>query len=397
MSKVKVSSNKSQGDVHVNSMKSLSIKTNTKTTENGEIVYIRCGCMGSRHKYISSCSNCGRIVCESEHPPPYPCVVCGVEVLNPMTAEQAFEAGFDEALVKSYKQKDKLLVFDREHAARTHVYDDQADYYETSTWLTEEEKISIDLREKKRRDKYKRINKKTTLSLDVSAMNFVEDFDDDYDNETISCDNIDKEENKIVIIGSTISNNGLSEEISKAGNIYRELKSKIDRNNKINKDLIIENGNKITYSSKLNNKIKEKKEELINNSGDINCDNDNSRIIDNSSSNSSKLKANAPVFVYNGGELCDIAKTKEIDFDNKDSLNKILINKNKAKQRVQHSYSDDDADDNSIRYNNKTNKIDENIILNTNIKKKNSYNNNKNNLNKEKNGNKKKYDIKIEI
>jgi hypothetical protein len=35
----------------------------------------------------------------------------------------------------AYRQKDKLLMFDKEHAKRTHVHDAQADYYETGRYV----------------------------------------------------------------------------------------------------------------------------------------------------------------------------------------------------------------------------------------------------------------------
>eukprot|EP01035_Chromulina_nebulosa_P017213 gene17213-22735_t len=73
----------------------------------------------------------------------------------------------NESTIKAYQMKDKLLVFDKEHAKRTQVFDSQADYYESSTWLTNEEKKAIDEKQKKRLDKYKPSNRKINVAIDI--------------------------------------------------------------------------------------------------------------------------------------------------------------------------------------------------------------------------------------
>lgn len=60
-------------------------------------------------------------------------------------------------------------MFDKENAKRTHVHDAQADYYETSTWLTEDERREIDEKEKKRREKYSPSNRKLFIAVDVAG------------------------------------------------------------------------------------------------------------------------------------------------------------------------------------------------------------------------------------
>lgn len=108
-----------------------------------------CGCMGTVHKPINNCLNCGRIVCQNENKDN--CLYCGHELIAIMSAEDASKSGADPATVAAYKLKDTLLVYDREHAKRTQVHDAQADYYESSTWLTPEEKARIDEKERLRR------------------------------------------------------------------------------------------------------------------------------------------------------------------------------------------------------------------------------------------------------
>ena len=45
----------------------------------------------------------------------------------------------------------------------------QGDYYETSTWLTAEEKAAIDEKERARLDKYKRSGRQMKISFDIAG------------------------------------------------------------------------------------------------------------------------------------------------------------------------------------------------------------------------------------
>jgi hypothetical protein len=92
-----------------------------------------------------------------------------------MTAEDAANAGYNETTVQAYKMLDKLLQFDKENAQRTHVHDAQADYYETGTWLTEEEKADIDRREKLRLEaKNQRTQRKVNINFDIAGRRVVD-------------------------------------------------------------------------------------------------------------------------------------------------------------------------------------------------------------------------------
>lgn len=121
-----------------------------------------CGCFGTVHKPLTNCLHCGRIACEIEG---YGfCGFCGYLIEKVALAERNRDGTFDKALL----HKERLLKFDREFTKRTHVYDDQADYFSntTSTWLDERERNDAEEKdEARRKDIHER--KKHTLTLDL--------------------------------------------------------------------------------------------------------------------------------------------------------------------------------------------------------------------------------------
>ncbi|KAK9748044.1 hypothetical protein RND81_02G031500 [Saponaria officinalis] len=111
----------------------------------GSIVFQQgkpCSCQARRHRLVSNCLSCGKIVCEQEGEGP--CQFCGALVLK----EGSNYAGLElseiplteaEAAANAYAKR--LVDFDRNAAARTSVIDDQSDYYdEGNSWLSVEEK-----------------------------------------------------------------------------------------------------------------------------------------------------------------------------------------------------------------------------------------------------------------
>jgi hypothetical protein len=78
--------------------------------------------------------------------------MCLVKLEAPVSAEtvERTHAG-QTSLVEAYRAKDRLLGYDKEHAKRTNVYDAEGDYYSSDTWLTQDEKMKADAKEKKRR------------------------------------------------------------------------------------------------------------------------------------------------------------------------------------------------------------------------------------------------------
>ena len=115
-----------------------------------------CGCVGQKHKLVSNCLECGRIVCEQEGSGP--CLFCGTLVCTGQEQEilarnsKASEKLYEKLMKKTPEQrqadfdnakalKDKLIEFDRTSARRTRVIDDQADYYSAdSKWLSKKQK-----------------------------------------------------------------------------------------------------------------------------------------------------------------------------------------------------------------------------------------------------------------
>ena len=121
-----------------------------------------CGGFGTVHKPLTNCLHCGRIACETEG---YGfCGFCGYLIEKVAVAGHNRDGKFDKALL----HKERLLKFDREFTKRTHVYDDQADYFSntTSTWLDERERNDAEEKdEARRKDIHER--KKHTLTLDL--------------------------------------------------------------------------------------------------------------------------------------------------------------------------------------------------------------------------------------
>lgn len=110
----------------------------------GSIVFQQgkpCSCQARRHRLVSNCLSCGKIVCEQEGEGP--CNFCGALVLR----EGSNYAGLDatavplsdkEVAAEAYAKR--LVEYDRNSAARTTVIDDQSDYYEIegNSWLSTE-------------------------------------------------------------------------------------------------------------------------------------------------------------------------------------------------------------------------------------------------------------------
>eukprot|EP00112_Aurelia_sp_Birch-Aquarium-sp1_P004748 Seg154.6 transcript_id=Seg154.6/GoldUCD/mRNA.D3Y31 product="Activating signal cointegrator 1" protein_id=Seg154.6/GoldUCD/D3Y31 len=142
-----------------------------------------CECAGQKHKLVSNCLECGRIVCEQEGSGP--CLFCGnlvctgeeQEVLarNSRASEKLYEKLMKKTpeerqceLEKAKALKDKLIHFDRTSARRTKVIDDQADYYSAdSKWLTKKQKTVAKKKESEFADQkhQSRLNRKYVLDF----------------------------------------------------------------------------------------------------------------------------------------------------------------------------------------------------------------------------------------
>lgn len=142
----------------------------------------------------------------------------------PISAEMATAMRFDADTIRAYAQKDKLLMFDREHAKRTQVHDAQSDYYESSTWLTEEEKREIDEKQRKKKEKRER-RPLPKIAFDMAGRRMVAHGEDqEGENEAAnaealpSCaaewDELDFENTNLALGGS------------RAGDIYRQMRDR---------------------------------------------------------------------------------------------------------------------------------------------------------------------------
>lgn len=114
----------------------------------GSIVFQQgkpCSCQARRHRLVSNCLSCGKIVCEQEGEGP--CNFCGALVLKEGSTYAGLEASVAplteaEAAANAYTKR--LVEFDRNSAARTSVIDDQSDYYdEGNSWLSMEVLIRL--------------------------------------------------------------------------------------------------------------------------------------------------------------------------------------------------------------------------------------------------------------
>ena len=104
-----------------------------------------CGCFGQTHAPLTNCLNCGRISCEAEG---YDyCHFCGFLIEDFSRTANVSES--------AQMHKERLLEFDRTSASRTHVHDDQEDYFVTSTnmFATESEQADARAMEEERRRK----------------------------------------------------------------------------------------------------------------------------------------------------------------------------------------------------------------------------------------------------
>jgi len=151
----------------------------------------RCDCQATKHKLITNCMNCGRIVCEQEGSGA--CLFCGQlvvsreeeEILNAGTKrgeklrktllEQGRPKGWEEALA----QRNRLLDYDRNSARRTEVIDDESDYFKNNNvWLSETEKKKLKELEEQLVERKHQSRSKRAVKVDLMNRQLVEKPDD---------------------------------------------------------------------------------------------------------------------------------------------------------------------------------------------------------------------------
>ncbi|XP_066448527.1 activating signal cointegrator 1 [Eleutherodactylus coqui] len=155
-----------------------------------------CDCLAQKHKLISNCITCGRIVCEQEGSGP--CLFCGNLVCtkeeqdillrdsnksqklrkkllggaetSPKTdllphQEMRVKDGLDRAV----QHRDKLLEYDKTSVKRTHVIDDESDYFSTDSnqWLSQAERETLRKKEQELQDlrHASRLSRKVTIDF----------------------------------------------------------------------------------------------------------------------------------------------------------------------------------------------------------------------------------------
>lgn len=107
------------------------------------------------------------------------CTFCHSQVLldgAPLSEEEVFGSGQGDAAEAAAARAATLVAADKD-TSRTHVHDDQADYFETSSdvWLTNEERAELDRRrlEKERLEEERR--RKVVVSVDLVGRRVVMD------------------------------------------------------------------------------------------------------------------------------------------------------------------------------------------------------------------------------
>ncbi|CAF2952255.1 unnamed protein product [Rotaria sp. Silwood2] len=156
-----------------------------------------CECQASKHKLISNCLKCGRIVCEQEGSGP--CFFCGNLVCT-RDERQLIISGTQEGkqleqqlLSRQFREhesqnisnrtdessqfslndianaiafKDRLIEFDRTSAQRTQVIDDASDYFNSNDkWLSKQQRIKLDKLKSQMNEKKNTKNQKITIDF----------------------------------------------------------------------------------------------------------------------------------------------------------------------------------------------------------------------------------------
>ena len=133
---------------------------------------VTCGCMGTQHPIITNCTYCGFIICEREancyekkaSARTLICPFCARKGLSLPQSTQDLPDSISEGMKKAYARKDRLLQFDRENTKRTRVNDAQADYYQSDTWMSVDERRQAE----ERREKKLNANLKSGRSVRVT-------------------------------------------------------------------------------------------------------------------------------------------------------------------------------------------------------------------------------------
>ncbi|KAL2321985.1 hypothetical protein Fmac_026364 [Flemingia macrophylla] len=150
----------------------------------GSIVFQQgrpCSCQARRHRLVSNCLSCGKIVCEQEGEGP--CNFCGALVLREGSSYAGLEESLPilsdaEAAAEAYAKR--LVDYDRNSAARTTVIDDQSDYYEIdgNSWLSKEEKEMLKKKQEEMEEAERAKRNRVVVTFDLVGRKVLVNEDD---------------------------------------------------------------------------------------------------------------------------------------------------------------------------------------------------------------------------
>lgn len=155
-----------------------------------------CDCLAQKHRLINNCTACGRIVCEQEGSGP--CLFCGnlvctkeeqdilqrdsnksqklrkkllggAETNLKMDLLPHQEMRLKDGLERAMQHRDKLLEYDKTSVRRTHVIDDESDYFSTDSnqWLSQAERETLRKKEQELQElrHASRLSRKVTIDF----------------------------------------------------------------------------------------------------------------------------------------------------------------------------------------------------------------------------------------
>eukprot|EP01060_Flectonema_neradi_P004433 TRINITY_DN12861_c0_g1_i1.p1 TRINITY_DN12861_c0_g1~~TRINITY_DN12861_c0_g1_i1.p1 ORF type:complete len:690 (+),score=153.32 TRINITY_DN12861_c0_g1_i1:41-2071(+) len=129
-----------------------------------------CGCEARKHKLLTNCILCGKVVCEQEGWGR--CWFCGAKLDRNL--KEIKEDKDSPELQKALQNRDRLLEYQEQRSKRTVIYDDQEDYYESvsNQWLSPEERKAAEEKEKKlREERIKRFKKGGAYAVSIDFVN----------------------------------------------------------------------------------------------------------------------------------------------------------------------------------------------------------------------------------
>mmetsp|Transcript_65073 Transcript_65073/g.121252 ORF Transcript_65073/g.121252 Transcript_65073/m.121252 type:complete len:627 (+) Transcript_65073:64-1944(+) len=160
----------------------------TRPREAGDKRMIVIDAASGRHKVLTNCLNCGKVVVEQEGWGP--CLFCGnpLDVSDgygmrtgddrgfmepvgkaPSTEEAEYYEKINASFQKAVATKDRLLGYDRDAKKRTKVYDDATDWYSESAnpWLNQKQREEAEQKAKHEERRAREEKRKIHATIDL--------------------------------------------------------------------------------------------------------------------------------------------------------------------------------------------------------------------------------------